>query len=63
MKRCLFLTIIIFILSLDVALGAETITVYGTLIDTKCYGTNHSNNMNDHDTIKGELKNCASICC
>ncbi len=40
----------------------RTVTVVGTLIDTKCYGMNHANTGNDHMTPKGKMPNCAQAC-
>ncbi|MGR3318079.1 MAG: hypothetical protein ACUZ8O_06325 [Candidatus Anammoxibacter sp.] len=58
----IFLPVIIALLSLGTAFGAEEITVYGTLIDTKCYGMNHSNKKDDHVTPKGKIEKCATMC-
>ncbi len=40
----------------------KTVTVVGTLIDTKCYGMNHANTGTDHMTPRGTMPNCAQAC-
>ena len=40
----------------------KTITVTGTLIDTKCYSMDHRNKGVDHQTPHGEMKDCAKLC-
>jgi hypothetical protein len=37
---------------------AKSMTVMGTIIDTKCYASDHNNIGNDH----GGMKGCGSIC-
>ena len=40
----------------------KSITVTGTLIDTKCYSMNSRNTGNDHITPMGEMKGCGTLC-
>ncbi len=40
----------------------KTITVTGTLIDTKCYSMDARNKGQDHQTPHGEMKGCAALC-
>ena len=40
----------------------KTITVTGTLIDTKCYSMDARNKGTDHQTPHGEMKGCAALC-
>ncbi len=40
----------------------KSITVSGTLIDTKCYSMNAKNKGNDHITPMGDMKGCGTLC-
>jgi hypothetical protein len=40
----------------------KSVTVTGTLIDTKCYSMNSQNKGRDHVTPHGEMKGCAGLC-
>ena len=40
----------------------KSVTLSGTLIDTKCYGMNNDNIGMDHMTPKGKVPNCAAAC-
>ncbi len=40
----------------------KSVTLSGTLIDTKCYGMNNDNMGTDHMTPKGKMSNCAAAC-
>ncbi len=40
----------------------KSITVTGTLIDTKCYSMDSRNKGNDHVTEMGEMKGCGTLC-
>ena len=67
------LTITLLTLALGAALTAvaysqggmakgKSITVTGTLIDTKCYSMDTRNKGKDHQTPHGEMKGCAALC-
>jgi len=40
----------------------KSITVSGSLIDTKCYSMDSRNMGNDHITPRGEMKGCGTLC-
>ena len=40
----------------------KSITVSGSLIDTKCYSMDSRNMGNDHITPMGEMKGCGTLC-
>lgn len=40
----------------------KSVTVTGTLIDTKCYSLDPRNKGRDHLTPHGEMKGCAGLC-
>lgn len=40
----------------------KSVTVTGTLIDTKCYSMDGRNKGKDHMTMHGEMKGCATLC-
>jgi len=48
--------------NINFSFAAKEMEVYGTLIDTKCYGMNHSNLEDDHMTIRGKMKSCTKMC-
>lgn len=48
--------------NINFCFAQKEMEVYGTLIDTKCYGINHSNLEDDHMTISGKMESCAKMC-
>lgn len=58
----LFSFLIVSFSFVNLGFAEDDITVQGTLIDTRCYGLNHSNSGTDHLTPNGLIDNCASIC-